>query len=146
MAAAGCPDAVAEAGVLLAVWLAEVTDAMTEDGMSQQQLAGMSGVGLRTVSRILGGGAWPELTTLVAITAATRTALPGAHEALEPVSGWPRCAACDEALHGQDDPNPRAAFAVHGQLWSGLHCRWTDALTGAGYSPWWPPEAGARWP
>ena len=159
LAAAPVPAELARAAVLLARWLEAVRSTMKEQGLPQTALAERAGLGLRTVSRILGGGAWPEFPTLVALSTTTRVPLPGGGgtAVLDPTDHWPVCTACDALLVEEFYSTPvraklaelDAAFEVvmtnHGRVWTGVRCEWMERLRRHGYGWLWPPNNLSAW-
>ena len=153
------PKHLRASGVLLAHWIRQVNEALAEDKLTQSDLAKLSGVGLRTVSRVLRGGAWPELPTIVAMSSAARVPLPGEGDPVpvEPLASWPDCWQCGEAL-GAEHPTPdmihrvepqtvfEVVTRVHGAAWSGIRCEWIEELLDAGCVPGAPPIYSTRWP
>ena len=153
------PKHLRASGVLLAHWIRQVNETLVEHKLSQSELAKRSGVGLRTVSRVLGGRAWPELPTIVAMSSAARVPLPGEGDPawVDPLASSPKCWQCGEAL-GTEDPTPdvlgrvdpqtvfEVASRVHGAVWAGVNCAWMDALFLAGWVPGAPPIFSVCWP
>ena len=120
---------------------------MHTKGLSQKTVGEASGTSLRTVSRTLSGAGWPELPTLVAISAALGGKLPGADVEFEGRLDS-RCRDCEEQLQlggGSLRSAPEVVWQVvaaqHGRTagaWDDTGCPAAEALVGAGFG--WGPQ------